>query len=206
MGEECDDMILKNFMKVADEVIVVPKVDGTVDEFFEAFFRAFTGNPSQLAHADDPFYSLSTLPANGKEALKRFLSDPNPGKIWDNFDETTFFNKRARGVLGELSIYKRLYKGLGYSHSPNAAGFDFAGPKWVQIKTTKVPESAYQTMRKAVDDLIDNSPTDKPLKLHILIKPGTNADSLRVALKDYIDSHPDKERLELLIEPFELTP
>ena len=206
MGEECDDIILKNFMKVADEVIIVPKADGTVDEFFEAFFRAFTGNPSQLAHADDPFYSLSTLPANGKEALKRFLSDPNPGKMWDTFDETTFFNNRARGVLGELSIYKRLYKGLGYSHSPTAAGFDFTGPAWVQIKTTKVPESAYQTMKKAVDDLVTHSPADKPLKLHILIKPGTNADSLRGSLKTYIDLPPTNGRVELVIEPFELTP
>lgn len=109
-------------------------------------------------------------------------------------------------MLGELSIYKRLYKGLGYSHSPNAAGFDFTGPAWVQIKTTKVPESAYQTMKTAVDDLVTSSPADKPLKLHILIKPGTNADSLKTFLETYILGPPANGRVELAIEPFELTP
>ncbi|WP_221285078.1 hypothetical protein [Haloferula luteola] len=31
---------------MADEVILVPKAEGTVDDFFEAFFKAFEGNTS----------------------------------------------------------------------------------------------------------------------------------------------------------------
>ena len=193
-------------MKVADEVILVPKMDGSVDEFFEAFFRAFTGNPSQIAHADDPFYSLSALPANGKAALKQFLSDPNPGKMWDTFEESTMYNNFARGILGELAIYKRLYKGLGYFHHPNAPGFDFTGPKWVQIKTVKDPTTAYTRMRDAVIDLVAKSPTDKPLRLHILKKLGSNSESLSNSLRNYIDSIPERDRIDLIIAEFELTP
>jgi hypothetical protein len=211
LGDECNDIIVKNFMKVADEAIVIRQADGTLDEFFEAFFRAFTGNPSQLAHADDPFYSLSALPANGKPALKSFLSDPNPGKMWDTFDETTFFNNRARGVLGELSIYKRHYKGLGYSHHPTTEGFDFTGPAWVQIKTTKAPEGAYQMMKTAVNDLVTKSPTDKPLLLHILVREENAAtNQLKAQLQTYIDTILEPSAsirfLPVKIEAFELTP
>jgi hypothetical protein len=66
---------------VADEIILVKKTDGTVGEFFEAFFRAFDGNPSGMVSADigATFYK-SSLSAEGKATLKKFLSDPNAGK------------------------------------------------------------------------------------------------------------------------------
>jgi hypothetical protein len=48
MGDEFSPQIARNFLKVADEVLLVPTTGGNVDEFFEAFFRAFDGNPSQM--------------------------------------------------------------------------------------------------------------------------------------------------------------
>lgn len=210
LGGECDDVILKNFKKVADEAIVTRGADGSLDEFFEAFFRSFTGNPSQLAHADDPFYSMFELSANGKAALKKFLSDP-PGQFWDTFDESTFFNNRARGVLGELAIYKRSYKARGYTHAPNAAGYDFySALEYVQIKTTKSPQSAYSMLKKAVDDLEARSPKDKKLLLHLLVKEeNTLTAQLKTQVDAYINSLPAaaKSRFApLKIEVFEFMP
>ncbi|MBB5354014.1 hypothetical protein HNR46_004286, partial [Haloferula luteola] len=53
LGDDFSAQIARNFLKVADEVILVPKAEGTVDDFFEAFFKAFEGNPSLMKHADD---------------------------------------------------------------------------------------------------------------------------------------------------------
>ncbi len=207
MGDDFDAVIAKNFAKVADEIIVVAKPDGTVDEFFEGFLRAFAGNPSELAHADAQTYSKVFLSPQGKAALKTFLSDPTPGKLWDTFDEATFFNNRVRGVLAELSVYKRYYKGRGYEHAPNAPGFDFTGPKWVQIKTVKDPTTAFSRMRDAVNALIAESPTDKPLKLHILVPPpGNDSAPLQAALDNYIGTLPAKKKFELIIDPFDIIP
>jgi hypothetical protein len=193
LGDEFDATVAKNFAKVADEIILVKKADDTVDEFFEAFFRSFTGNPSELAHADSQMYTKILLPDQGKAALKSFLGDPNPGKLWDTFEETTFFNNRARGVLGELSIYKRVYKNAGYEHFPTATAFDLkSAAEYVQIKTLKNPDGAYGAMKKAVDDLagLPNPPNE--LLLHILKKPGAASDQLKAALQDYIEPVPKK--------------
>ena len=54
LGDECDAITMKNFMKAAEDRVVVVHPDGSVDEFFEGFFRAFEGNPSLLNDLDDP--------------------------------------------------------------------------------------------------------------------------------------------------------
>ena len=200
-------------MKVADEAIVIKHADGTIDEYFEGFFRAFEGNPSLMTSADDLGFSISSLSPEGKATLKKFLGDPNPGKLWDidvpaivDSEPAIPHNYWVRGILAELSIYKKVYKKAGYTHAPTAAGYDFTGPKWVQIKTLKNPDGAYNAMRKAVDDLILKSPTDKELKLHILKKPGSSSDQLSAALTNYINGLADevRSRLSFVIEPFEL--
>ena len=198
-------------MKVADEAIVIKHADGTIDEFFEGFFRAFEGNPSLMTSADDLGFSISSLSPEGKATLKKFLGDPNPGKLWDidvpaivDSEPAIPHNYWVRGILAELSIYKKVYKKAGYTHAPTAAGYDFTGPKWVQIKTLKNPDGAFGAMKTAVDKLILQSPIDKPLKLHILKKPGTSSETLRQSLDAYIRNLPEKDRIELIIEEFEL--
>ncbi|MBB5353988.1 hypothetical protein HNR46_004260 [Haloferula luteola] len=202
---------------MADEVILVPKADGTVDDFFEAFFKAFEGNPSLMKHADDITVKvggdLEPMSPNAKATLKKFLSDPNAGKLWEIDVPAIVDNEPAiphnywvRGILGELSIFKKQYKAAGYSHAPTATGYDFTGPKWVQIKTLKNPDGAAGAMRKAVNDLITHSPADKPLKLHILTKPGTSSAQLESALISHIQTTSAASRFELAIETFELAP
>jgi hypothetical protein len=144
-------------------------------------------------------------------SIPMLLSDPNAGKLWEIDVPAIVDNEPAiphnywvRGILGELSIYKKVYKKAGYAHAPTAAGYDFTGPAWVQVKTLKNPDGAYGAMKKAVDDLIDKSPTDKPLKLHILKKPGSSSSGLQQSLESYIEGLPDKDRFELIIEGFEL--
>jgi hypothetical protein len=60
-----------------DEFILVPKTNGTVDDFFEAFFKAFEGNPSLVKHADEAALrtggGLEPLSLNAKARLKQFL-------------------------------------------------------------------------------------------------------------------------------------
>jgi hypothetical protein len=58
LGDDCNETIMKNFLKVADERLVMARADDSVDEFFESFFSCFEGNPSLLKqaliqHADD---------------------------------------------------------------------------------------------------------------------------------------------------------
>ena len=214
LGDECDEVIMKNFMKFADEQICLAKPDGTVEECFEAFFRAFQGNPSLMTTVDDPFFSISSLSPEGKAILKKFLSDPNAGKLWEidvpaivDDEPAVPHNYWVRGILGELIIYRKQYRGLGYLHSPTAQGYDFTGPKWVQIKTLKNPDGAIGAMKKAVNDLIEFSPgppNPRPLRLHILKKPGTSSSQLESAIQSHIDDGTAADRFELIIQEFEL--
>jgi hypothetical protein len=100
---------MKNFMKAVEERVIVVQPDGTVDEFFEGFFRAFEGNSSLIGDLAVPIPSLS---AGAKTRLKSFLSDPNPGYLW-KIDDPVFVdgvpqipqNYWTRGVLGELDVF-----------------------------------------------------------------------------------------------------
>lgn len=216
LGDECDDVIMRNFMKFADEQICLATPDGTVEECFEAFFRAFQGNPSLMTGVDDPFFSIASLSPEGKATHRKFLSDPNPGRLWDidvpaivDGEPAIPHNYWVRGVLGELSIYRKHYKGLGYSHSPAAKGFDFTSlSKWVQIKTLKNPDGAIGAMRKAILELVDSAtpspPASHALRLHILKKPGSSSGQLQTDLDDFIEDTPSAfGRVEVVIEEFE---
>ena len=63
-------------------------------------------------------------------------------------------------------------------------------------------------MRKAVTDLIRNSPgSPTSLRLHILKKPGTSSSALEANLREYALTHPDGPgRVEIVVEAFELAP
>ncbi|MGD9746654.1 MAG: hypothetical protein AB7Q64_18115, partial [Verrucomicrobiales bacterium] len=217
LGDEFDAMAAKNFAKVADEIILVQKPDGTVDEFFEAFFRAFDGNPSSMVNADiGATSSKSGLSAEGKATLKKFLSDPNAGKLWEIDVPAIVDNEPAipdnywiRGILGELAIYKRLYKNAGYDHFPTATAFDLkSAAEYVQIKTLKNPDGAYGAMTKALRKLAELPPPPNGRVLHILKKPGSSSDQLKAALEEYIadPNGPIKGAVRLQIDPFELVP
>ena len=216
LGDEFDAMAAKNFAKVSDEIILIQKPDGTVDEFFEAFFRAFDGNPGLMVNADiGATFSKSGLSAEGKATLKKFLSDPNAGKLWEIDVPAIIDNEPAvphnywvRGILAELSIYKRVYQKAGYSHAPTAAGYDFTGSVWVQIKSLKNPDGAVEAMKKAILKLRDSSPTAAPIKLHILKKPGSGSDQLENSLLNYVSGLGEQvsSRFTLEIQPFDLVP
>ncbi len=215
LGDECDDVTMKNFMKVAEERLIIGHPDGTVDEYFEGFFRAFEGNSSLANNLEDPAHSIASLSSGAKARLKAFLSDPNPGYLW-KIDDPAFVNGVpqvpqnywARGVLGELDVFNRIYKKQGYTHAPSAEGYDIFGPKWVQIKTTVNPSSSgnIQAMRNAIDDLVDKSPLSSALKLHILKKPGTDSAALQSALQIHIDTPLLRNRVEILIQPYNIGP
>lgn len=200
-------------MKSAEERIIVVHPDGTVDEFFEGFFRAFEGNSSLLANLDDPVHSIAGLSDGAKARLKFFLSDPDAGALWklDDYapgDPESWKRYIARGVVAELDAYKRIYSQQGFTHAPTAAGYDFLGSKWVQIKTSKVP-NATQTiadMKTVIDELVDKSPPGVSLKLHILKKPGTDSAALQSALNNYIDTDALRNRIEILIQSYNKGP
>ena len=215
LGEEFDAMAAKNFAKVADEIILVQKPDGTVDEFFESFFRAFDGNPSSMVNADiGATFSKSGLSAEGKATLKKFLSDPNAGKLWEIDVPAIVDNEPAipdnywiRGILGELAIYKRIYKNAGYDHFPTATAFDLkSAAEYVQIKTLKNPDGAISAMRKAIDALMQVPPPPNGLKLHILKKPGSGSSQLKPSLDQYIQNHPSGKSVTVVIDEFDLIP
>ena len=203
---------MKNFMKAAEERVIVVHPDGTVDEFFEGFFRAFEGNSSLIGDLADPIPSLS---AGAKTRLKAFLSEPNTGSLW-KIDDPTFVdgvpqipqNYWTRGVLGELDVFNRGYKKQGLTHAPSAEGYDIFGSKWVQIKTTANPSSSgnIAAMRKAIDKLVIEAPPNSPLKLHILKKPGTDSAALESALIQYRTDNSLVGRLELDIQPYNIGP
>jgi hypothetical protein len=215
MGDEFSPQIARNFLKVADEVILVPTTGGNVDEFFEAFFRSFDGNPGLMVNADiGATFSKSSLTAEGKATLKKFLSDPNAGKLWDivvpaivNNEPAIPHNYWIRGLLGELAIYKRMYKNSGYTHFPTAQAFDLKSvAEYVQIKTLKNPDGAYNAMKNAVDALADLPNPPNGLKLHILKKPGSTSAQLQTSLDQYILNHPSGKHIDLVIQEFELIP
>lgn len=203
-GEEFTEALGRNFLKVADELILVKQADGTVDEFFEAFFKGFEGNPSLMKNADEVVVrtggDLEAMSAHAKLFLKEFLSDPNAGDLWKlddiphipNWQATVPHKFWARGNLFEVLYYKKIYKGRGHTHHSNALGVDTRklgpGPEWTQIKSAANPNSAHQIqrMKQAIDDLAlaagQGSPD--PLILHILTR-----DDAVAATIDAVDSH-----------------
>jgi hypothetical protein len=69
-------------------------------------------------------------------------------------------NYWIRGILGELAIYKRLYKNAGYEHFPTATAFDLkSAAEYVQTKTLKNPDGAISAMRKAWLEELPPMPT-----------------------------------------------
>ncbi len=216
LGPDCDATIMKNFVKVAEERLIIARADGSVDEFFEGWFRACEGNPSLMQHADAQDLALASMSPNGKARLKQILSDPDPGNPW-KFDDPVWVpgedppipsNYWARGVMLELDIYKRVYKPNSFFHHPNAAGYDFSGGKWVQIKSLSNPNAAIQRMESAIEQLRTSDISGvAPLKLHILKKMGASSDTLQTALDLYKAADDDlAQRLEILIEPYDLGP
>jgi hypothetical protein len=161
-------------------------------------------------------FSKSGLSAEGKATLKKLLSDPNAGKLWEIDVPAIVGNEPAvphnywvRGILGELAVYKRFYKNAGYTHVPTAPGFDLkSAAEYVQIKTLKNPDGAYNAMKNAIDALVGLPNPPSGLKLHILKKPGSGSDQLETALRNYIDD-PDGSilgRVQLIIQEFDLVP
>lgn len=193
-----------------DELILVEKADGTVDEFFEGFLRAMEGNPSLLRHADDVEIrfggTADPMSANAKARLKHFLSDPDAGNPW-KLDDPQWVadepppiphNFYARGLLLEIQQYKKFYKNQGYQHNPTAVAVDFTSEvQWVQLKTLKNPNNAVGVMKKAIIALADaaeeygqlpNKVRPEKLKLHIVKRPGSSSDQLDAALGDFIEN------------------
>ena len=220
LGVDFTETIEKNFVQVIEDVILTRRPDGQVESFFEAFFKAFEGNPSLMKHADELSVKvggpLEPMSSDAKATLKKFLSDPNAGKLWEidvpaivDNEPAVPHNYWVRGILAELSIYKRVYKSAGYQHFPNAIGFDFkSAGEYVQIKSLKNPDGAYGAMKKAVDALVNLSDLPSPniRTLRILKKPGSASRQLQQQLQAYINSLPANKRVTLEIEPFELTP
>ncbi len=214
LGEEYDAVTMKKFMKAAEERVIVVHPDGTVDDFFEGFFRAFEGNSSLLANLDDPLHSIAGYSDGAKARLRFFLSDPDAGELWklDDYapgDTESWKRYISRGVLGELDIYKRIYKPQGFGHSPTAAGFDFDGSAWVQIKTCKNPASNQNIadMKSAITDLVTAAGNSQdPLILHILKKPGVDSGALNSALIQYRVDQGLDNRLQILIEAYNIGP
>jgi hypothetical protein len=212
LGPDCDATIMKNFVKVAEERLIIARADGSVDEFFEGWFRACEGNPSLMLHADTQDLALASMSPNGKARLKQILSDQDPGNPW-KFDDPVWVqgeappipsNYWARGVMLELDIYKRVYKPQELIHHPNAAGYDFSGSKWVQIKSVKNPDGAIAAMIEAIDDLVLKSPNGAQLKLHILKRPGASSAALDDALEAYLVGKPYISRFEFIIDVYNI--
>jgi hypothetical protein len=207
-GDEFTEALGRNFLKVADEFILVKQADEagkeTLDEFFEAFFKGFEGNPSLMKNADEVAVStgggLEPMSDHAKLFLKEFLSEPNAGNLWKlddiphipNWQNTVPHKFWVRGNLFEVLYYKKVYKGRGHTHHSNALGFDTRklgpGPEWTQIKSAANPNSAHQIqrMKQAIDDLVlaagQGSPD--PLILHILTR-----DDAVAATVDAVKSH-----------------
>ncbi len=201
LGDDFTEQIGRNFLKVTDELILVKKADGSIDEFFEGFFKAMEGNPSLMKHADDVSRrvggTFDPMSPNAKARLKQILSDPDPGNPWKldtpeewNPDDIPIpSNFYARGLLLELQQFKKVYKPAGFKHHPNAAGYDYssaANDLFVQMKTLRNPDGAAAAMRKAIDKLISDTPAGTSIRLHILKRPGTSSTALSQAIADHI--------------------
>ena len=201
LGDDFTSGIGRNFLKVADEFILVKRANGTVDEFFEGFFKAMEGNPSLMKHADDFSIrtggSLEELSPNAKTRLKQILSDPDPGNPW-KLDDPVWIagedppiphNYWARGNLLELQQFKKVYKPLGFTHHPNIAGYDYssaANDLFVQMKSLRNPDAAIARMKEAIDDLIEKTPPGTDLLLHIVKRPGSSSTALQQAIAEHL--------------------
>ena len=216
LGDECDATTMKNFMKAAEERVVVVHADGTVDEFFEGFFRAFEGNPARMHDLDDAAKDIDAYTPEAKARLKQFLSDPDAGNLWKiddpiwgpNGEPDIPHNYWTRGIIGELDLFYRKYKLLGFSHHPTQPGFDYdeALQGLVQAKTVRNPDGAVNAMQKAIDALASKaSNSTTPLTLHIMKKPGTNSSALESALDIYKNANPNiRDRLQIIVEPYNI--
>ncbi len=228
LGDEFTEQIGKNFLKVADEFLLVKQADGTVDDFFEGFFKAMEGNPSLIKHADDVSVKVGgtteALSPGAKARLKQVIRDPVPGEPhpeignpWrlDDVEDWTIpspipSNYWARGNLIELWKFKKAYKAAGFKHHPNATGYDYssaADDLFVQMKSYSNPDGATTAARDAINKLLAaNTPAGSKLQLHIVHKNGTSSTSLKQGIEDYLNDQilfTDEDRARFLPTIFE---
>jgi len=188
LGDECDETVMKNFMDVVEQRLILERSGGEIDEWIEDFLRAFKGNAAEFVNRPP----LDDLSSNGVQRLKNFLSEPLPGYAW-KFEEGLETNWKApivRGLLVELELWYRVYKPAGWAHLPTSEAVDFIkGVQALQLKSIgTVNSNTITRMKEAVlamrDYGVSNGKTD--LILDIRKKPGLDTSALQQQLDDYI--------------------
>ena len=187
---------MKNFLDFAEDRLIVLKDDGAFElEWMEDWMRAFKANPSEFVNRP----ALESITPDQRVYLKHILDDSPgvPGKPgdfwrlddppWENIDQNSphWERYRIRGLLAELDLYHKEYRAEGFVHTPTAQAIDYTKDITVQAKSVKNPDGAVSKMREAMDDLIDETPPGTKMRLHVLVKQGSDYTSLEQALIDY---------------------
>lgn len=124
-------------------------------------------------------------------------SFPIPGNYW------------ARGLPIELHQFIKVYRAKDYKRFPSAAGYDYKGTKWVQMKSVADPTkpNAIIRMKTAIDDLVRKASDTAEggnaaqMILHIVTRDADSS-AMRAALDSYVIGKNYEARLQIIIEQF----
>ena len=153
LGDDFTKEMGENFLKLADELILVKKADGTVDEFFEAFFRAFEGNPGLMVNADvgAVFY---------KRVYKKAGYDHHPTAPGFDCKSTAEYVqiKTLKNPDGALGAMKKAVDALMLVPNP---------PNGLTLHILKKPGSGSDQLQTSLIQYIQNHPSGKQVSLII---------------------------------------
>ena len=223
LGDDVEGKFMKNFLDFAEDRLIVLKDDGAFElEWMDDWMRAFKANPSELVNRPP----LESLTDNQRVFLKHILADESPtvpGKPgdfwrlddppWENIDPNSphWERYRIRGILAELHLYHDEYRAAQFVHTPTARAIDYTKDITVQVKSVKNPDGSLSDMRRAMDDLLEDTHPGVKMRLYVLAKPGTDYSALEQALIDYRRDLVDLEfldevsRLEIRIKHYSIT-
>ena len=217
MGEQADETLMTNFLKVMDQKLIYD-IGGQPVDWADDFLRAFRGTPSSFVNRAP----LDSFSDSAKLRLKEFLSEPFPGYAWTFEDEITENWKEpiVRGILVELDqFYKGGLKAAGWTHLPQREAVDFLDPTGFIAKQVKslgtVNSATLEKMKTALKDLADFAPGSGRTKLVLEIhqKPGiaSQVDALRNTLESYLNSGvraslPEGTTLKIEVFDYEFIP
>jgi hypothetical protein len=184
LGDNADDSLLNNFLKIFEGRIVVTEA-GTTFEWTEDFLRCFKLNPAEFVNRPplDPFAESAVA------QLKKLCDAPDPGYIW-KLDDAPPEGPWLRGILAEVDLYYHEY--LSWTHLPAADGVDFVlGVQAAQLKTTRSNTAAtIDRMRTAINALISEGRSRgcSQFKLDIRKKPGLDTTTMQAELDAYFET------------------
>jgi len=210
MGEQANETLMTNFLKVMDEKLIYD-LGGQPVDWAEDFLLCFQGSAFKFT---SPHPVMDALEDWQKRLLKGFLEGTDAGDLYklDNIDGR---GRVVRGLLVEMDFNYQQFK--DWTHTPRGEAVDWTkAPRAVQMKSiNSATDWQENNLAGAIDKLIawqKTNPSVTELTLSIKKNPSLDSQGLEEILLDYIGylresgAFPSGVKILLDVQPFTFMP